>query len=106
MVLAVLAFVVGVVTLPSQAATINVAAGEVAVILNGKCSLREAILNVEAGSDTYSDCVAVGAYTGDDIISLAAGSTYVATPRRSSGTLLCSVAQLAEESEPSFGSST
>ncbi len=75
--LAVLAFVVGVVTVPSRAATITVAAGEVVVNPgNGKCSLREAILNAEAGGDTsLGDCVAGSA--GADIISLAAGSTYV-----------------------------
>ena len=75
--LAVLAFVFGGVTFPSQAATIDVAAGEVAVSpANGKCSLREAILNAEAGGQTSGgDCVAGSG--GEDIISLAAGSTYV-----------------------------
>jgi uncharacterized repeat protein (TIGR02543 family) len=74
--LAVLALVVGVVTSPSQAATIAVAAGEVAVNPgNGTCSLREAILNAEAGGQTSGgDCAAGEA--GPNIISLAAGSTY------------------------------
>jgi uncharacterized repeat protein (TIGR02543 family) len=74
--LSVLAFVAGVVTFPSQAATINVAAGEVIVSPgNGKCSLREAILNAESGNDTSGgDCAAGSA--GGDIISLAFG-TYV-----------------------------
>jgi uncharacterized repeat protein (TIGR02543 family) len=75
--LAVLAFVFGVATFPSQAATITVAAGEVAVSpSNGKCSLREAILNAETAGDTSGgDCAAGTA--GANIISLAAGSTYV-----------------------------
>jgi predicted outer membrane repeat protein len=74
---AVLAFVVCGITLPSYAATIDVAAGEVALSPgNGKCSLREAILNAEAGGDVSGgDCAAGTA--GVDVISLAAGSTYV-----------------------------
>ncbi|MBV9493593.1 MAG: hypothetical protein JOZ54_05070, partial [Acidobacteria bacterium] len=74
---AVLAFVVGVFGLPSQAATIFVAAGEVALSPgNGQCSLREAILNVEAGGDVSSGDCAAGT-PGVDTISLASGSTYV-----------------------------
>lgn len=77
MVLVVLAFVVGVVAFPSRAATINVAAGEVAVSPgNGKCSLREAILNTESGGDiSGGDCASGTA--GLDIVSLTAFSTYV-----------------------------
>jgi uncharacterized repeat protein (TIGR01451 family) len=55
---AILAVVAGVVTLPSKAATMNVAAGEVIVSNNGLCSLREAILNAEAGGLVSGDCVA------------------------------------------------
>jgi len=63
---------------PSFAATITVAPGEVAVDAgNGRCSLREAILNAESDSDeSGGDCVA-GA--GADTIELAAGSTYTLT---------------------------
>lgn len=59
-----------------DAATINVAAGEVVVDPgNGRCSLREAINNANAGSDTSGgDCVA-GDAGADDIV-LAAGATY------------------------------
>jgi hypothetical protein len=73
---AVMAFIFGVVTLPSQAATINVAPGEVLLAPgNGKCSLREAILNVEKDTDlSGGDCPAGSA--GADTISLAPGSTY------------------------------
>jgi len=45
--LAVFAVFIGVFTFPAQAAVINVAAGEVAVAINGICSLHEAIRNAE-----------------------------------------------------------
>ncbi|MEO8035628.1 MAG: hypothetical protein ABI837_14430, partial [Acidobacteriota bacterium] len=77
--LAVLAFVVGVLTLPSQAATIVVAPGEVLLLNNGICSLREAILNAEGGTTVSADCTAGSA--GADVIELAAGSTYVLPDR-------------------------
>ena len=78
---AVVAFVVGLVTFPSQAATITVAAGEVLLApANGKCSLREALLNAEGGADfSGNDCVAGTA--GSDTISLAANSTYALPDR-------------------------
>jgi hypothetical protein len=59
-----------------DAATIPVAAGEVIVDPgNGRCSLREAINNANAGSDTSGgDCVPGDAGTNDII--LAAGATY------------------------------
>lgn len=74
---AVLALAAGLVTLPSQAATITVAPSEVLLApANGKCSLREALLNAEAGADVSgNDCTAGSA--GADTISLAANSTYV-----------------------------
>jgi len=78
---AVMAFVLGMITVSSQAATINVAAGEVLLAPgNGKCSLREALLNAEAGGDVSgNDCTAGSA--GSDTISLAAGSIYVLPDR-------------------------
>jgi len=59
-----------------DAATIHVAPGEVVVAAgNGRCSLREAINNANAGGDTSGgDCVPGGA--GSDDIILATGSTY------------------------------
>jgi hypothetical protein len=56
--------------------TINVAAGEVLVDAgNGRCSLREAIANANAGTDVSGgDCTA--GTGGPDSISLAAGSIY------------------------------
>ena len=73
--LAVLAFVVGAVTFPSQAANINVAAGKVAVIPgNGECSLREAILNAEAGGTDPSGVDCTAGSPGSNTISLAAGT--------------------------------
>jgi predicted outer membrane repeat protein len=78
---AVMAFVVGVVGLPSHAATINVASSEVLLTPgNGKCSLREAILNAEGGTDVSAgDCTA--GTSGNDTISLAANSIYVLPDR-------------------------
>jgi predicted outer membrane repeat protein len=78
---AVMAFAVGLVPLPSQAATINVAPGEVLLSPgNGKCSLREAILNAEGGADfSGGDCVPGSA--GNDTIALAANSIYVLPDR-------------------------
>lgn len=56
-------------------ATISVAPGEVVTAVgNGKCSLHEAIRNAESDSDTSGgDCVTG---SGNDVIELAAGSTY------------------------------
>lgn len=60
---------------PASGATINVAPGEVAVTVNGNCSLREALANAEAGMDTSGgDCAAGTA--GADTVVLAAASTY------------------------------
>ena len=61
----------------AHAATINVAAGEVAVIDNDTCSLREAIINANDGAQTHDDCEAGSG--GADTINLAAGSTYTLT---------------------------
>ncbi|MGH9424300.1 MAG: hypothetical protein ACRD3J_30285, partial [Thermoanaerobaculia bacterium] len=56
------------------AATITVAAGEVAVANNGVCSLREAIHNANADAQVdNTDCVAG---SGTDTIELAANATY------------------------------
>jgi hypothetical protein len=73
--LTVLAVAMGIFAFPAQAAVITVAAGEVAVNAgNGICSLREAMRNAEADSDSSSgDC---SAGSGADTIVLAAGSTY------------------------------
>ena len=59
----------------AYSATISVAAGEVVTAVgNGNCSLHEAIRNAESDSDTSGgDCVAG---SGNDVIALAAGSTY------------------------------
>jgi hypothetical protein len=67
----------------AHAATINVAAGEVAVSDNGVCSLREAIINANDGAQTHDDCEAGSA--GADTINLAAGSTYTLTDKDPDG---------------------
>lgn len=54
----------------SRAATIRVAAGEVAIGANGLCSLREAIVNANNNAATHIDCAAG---SGDDTIVLPAG---------------------------------
>ena len=54
----------------AHAATITVAAGEVAVSANDQCSLREAIINANNDAATHADCTAG---SGADIINLAAG---------------------------------
>jgi hypothetical protein len=61
----------------AQAATINVAAGEVAIMDNNICSLREAIINANANAQTHDDCPAGSG--ASDTIMLAAGSTYTLT---------------------------
>jgi hypothetical protein len=60
-----------------QAGTITVAAGEVAIISNGVCSLLEALQNAQQGNP-YPDC-AVGDPAGPDNLVLAAGSLYTLT---------------------------
>lgn len=55
-----------------NAATITVAAGEVAVSNNGTCSLREAIINANNGAQTHADCDSGSA--GADTINLTAGT--------------------------------
>lgn len=52
---------------PAGAANITVFNGEVNVAANGKCSLREAIINANNGNQTHADCAAgsVGADTID-----------------------------------------
>lgn len=75
--LTITAILSGLLSLNSQAATITVAAGEVAVNANGICSLREAIANAERelGGDTSSgDCATASA--GPDVINLGTNSTY------------------------------
>ena len=56
---------------PVSAATITVFPGEVAIANNGRCSLREAIINANNDAATHADCPA-GA--GDDIITLPAAT--------------------------------
>ena len=55
----------------AQAATLNVAADEVAIINNNRCSLREAIINANNNAATYADCAAGN---GADTINLPAGT--------------------------------
>jgi hypothetical protein len=59
----------------ARAASINVAAGEVAINANGACSLREAIINANNDAATHADCAAG---SGADTINLGAGP-YVLT---------------------------
>jgi hypothetical protein len=59
-----------------RAATITVAAGEVAVLENNTCSLREAIINANDDAQTHDDC---SGGSGADTIVLASGSTYTLT---------------------------
>lgn len=74
---AILAMALGCLGLPAGAATINVAAGAVAVANNGICSLREAIHNANANAQVdNSDCPAG---SGTDMLQLAAASTYTLT---------------------------
>jgi hypothetical protein len=71
------AVALGCLGLPAAAATLNVAAGAVAVANNGICSLREAIHNANADAQVdNSDCPAG---SGTDTLQLAAGSTYTLT---------------------------
>lgn len=63
--------------LPAAAATINVAAGAVAVASNGVCSLREAIHNANANAQVDNTDCAAG--SGTDTLQLAAASTYTLT---------------------------
>ena len=58
----------------AQAAILNVAAGEVVVLENDLCSLREAINNSETDTQADNDDCPTG--SGADVINLAAGSTY------------------------------
>lgn len=51
-----------------HAATISVADGEVVVLDNGICSLREAIINANDGAQTHDDCATGSA--GEDTIEL------------------------------------
>ena len=59
---------------PVSAATIPVVAGAVVIADEGTCSLREAIVNANAGAQTHDDCV--GGDAGADTITLANNSTY------------------------------
>jgi len=56
-------------------ATINVFSGEVNIAANGRCSLREAIINANNGAQTHADCAAGSA--GADTINLPGGSTFL-----------------------------
>lgn len=60
-----------------MAADISVAADEVLISVNGLCSLREAIVNANAGSATHVDCASGS--SGADTIVLAPGATYSIT---------------------------
>jgi hypothetical protein len=66
----------------SHAATIAVSAVDADTLnTNSSCSLREAITNINAGGDTWSDCtadVSVNAYGTSDTITIPAG-TYTTT---------------------------
>ncbi len=57
----------------TEAAEIRVRAGEVAIIENGRCSLREAIINAQADDTIHSDC---RPGDGADVIILAPDSLY------------------------------
>lgn len=60
---------------PASAATITVFNGEVNVAANGKCSLREAIINANNGDQTHADCAAGS--VGADTIDLPANGTFL-----------------------------
>ena len=57
-------------------ATINVTANAPDVLdgADGKCSLREAITNINNGATTYADCATTGAYGTNDKINIPAGT--------------------------------
>ena len=55
---------------PLGAATIEVDSGEVPIDINGKCSLREAIINANNDADTHMDCASG---SGSDTIRLELG---------------------------------
>src|SRR6266508_3706486 len=61
---------------PTYAATIQVAAGTVAVAADGQCSLIEAITNANKDAAIYVDCPPG---SGADTITLASGATYTLT---------------------------
>ncbi|MBP8295329.1 MAG: hypothetical protein KAX84_04415, partial [Burkholderiales bacterium] len=63
---------------PATAATINVAAGLVAIAADGQCSLLEALENATNNAATHANCTAG---SGADTIVLASGSTYTLTAR-------------------------
>jgi uncharacterized repeat protein (TIGR01451 family) len=63
-------------TAQTDAATIEVAAGVVAIADDGLCSLREAIINANDNAQTHADCPAG---EGDNILSLPAGSVFTLT---------------------------
>ena len=60
---------------PAGAAGIAVFNGEVNVVANGKCSLREAIINANNGNQTHADCAAGS--VGADTIDLPANGTFL-----------------------------
>jgi len=71
-----LLFIVGAVS-PATAATINVTASAPDALTagDGSCSLREAIMNINAGADTTGgDCVNSGAYGTNDTIIVPTGT--------------------------------
>lgn len=58
----------------AQAVDIEVHAGEVVILENGRCSLREAIINAQADDAVHPDC---RAGDGADVIGLAPDSQYL-----------------------------
>jgi CSLREA domain-containing protein len=66
----------------SHAATINATATAPDILngADGKCSLREAITNINNGATTYADCVPTGAYGANDAINIPAGTYTIAIP--------------------------
>lgn len=60
---------------PAHAANITVINGEVNIAGNGKCSLREAIINANLGNQTHTDCAAGAA--GADTINLPSNGTFL-----------------------------
>jgi len=59
----------------ANAATIHVTANAAdSLETDSSCSLREAITNINAGADTYSDCTATGTYAVNDTINLPTGT--------------------------------
>ncbi len=74
-------FAVALLGLPSgavQAATLNVAAGAVAIVDDGTCSIREAMVNANDDATTHDDCPPTGAYGADTVV-LANNATYTFT---------------------------